>query len=91
MSVIVQSLMVGRPGLDPGTLRAVQSSPLKSLNIHFVWSNDVASVPTFAEVLGSLKDWLGDWLGMDMEASVLAKVELIDSENHAFRIQLDDR
>ena len=78
--------MEGRPGLDPGTLRAVQSGPLKSLNIHIVWSDDLASVPTFAEVLGSLKDWLGDWLGENTKAPGLANVELVTGNDERLRI-----
>jgi hypothetical protein len=81
---------VGRPGLDPGTLRAVQSSPLTSLNIQFVWSDDVVSAPTFAEVFGGLKDWLGDWLCEDMKTSGLANVELITGNDERLRIWLTE-
>jgi hypothetical protein len=65
-------------------LRAVQSSPLKSLNIEFIWSEHVASLPTFEEVLGSLKDWLGD----DVKASGLANVGLATGNDEVLRVWL---
>jgi len=81
---------MGRSVLDPGTLRAVQSSPLTSLNVHFVWSEGMASAPMFSSVLGSLKDWLGNWLGETNNRPGLANIDATNVEGEKFRAGLWD-
>lgn len=46
-------MLVGRPGLDPGTLGSDQARPGASLKIHFTWSDSLAKPPTSAEILSS--------------------------------------
>jgi len=62
MSVIVQSLMVGRPGLDPGTLRVFPERPGTSISVQICWSDEVQCPPTSTEVLSRLTSWLDSWL-----------------------------
>jgi len=62
MSVNVQSLLVGRTGLDPGTLRVFPECPGTSLSVQIWWSEEGGRPPTFAEVLSSLNSWLDSWL-----------------------------
>ena len=57
-----QSLLVGRPGLDPGTLRVVPERPGTSLSIQIRWSNEVECPPTSTDVLSRLNSWLDSWL-----------------------------
>ena len=52
-SVNVQTYIVGRPGLDPGTLGAIKPRAGLSPNVQIRWSNDVGRPRTYSEVLPS--------------------------------------
>jgi hypothetical protein len=54
--------LVGRPGLDPGTLGFEPERTEASVVIRVAWSGDYASPLTSADVLSNLLPWLHDWL-----------------------------
>ena len=61
----VQSLLVGlvgRPGLDPGTLRVFPERPGTSISVQICWPDEVRCPPTSTEVLSRLTSWLDNWL-----------------------------
>jgi hypothetical protein len=60
--VNVQSLLVGRPGLDPGTLRVFPERPGTSISVQIFWPDEVQFPPTSTEVLSRLTSWLDNWL-----------------------------
>ena len=61
-SVIVQVLMVGRSGLDPGTLGVFPECPGTTLSVQICWPDEVECPPTSTEVLSRLNSWLDSWL-----------------------------
>jgi hypothetical protein len=56
------SNVVGRPGLDPGTLGGDQVDTRSSVDVHISWSDGVSRLPMSAEILSNLSLWLHDWL-----------------------------
>jgi hypothetical protein len=60
-SVIVQVLMVGRSGLDPGTFGVFRECPGVSRTVQICWPIEVASPPKSSEVLSHLNSWLDNW------------------------------
>ena len=50
--------MVGRPGLDPGTLRVFPERPLTSISVQICWSDEGQCPPTSTEVHSRLFSWL---------------------------------
>src|ERR1039458_4570583 len=54
--------LVGRPGLDPGTLGVFRECPGTFLRVQICWPDTAACPPTFSEVLSHLNSWLDDWL-----------------------------
>ena len=63
-SVNVQSHMVGRPGLDPGTLRVFPVHPWTSVSVQICWPDETQCPPTSADVLSRLTSWLDNWLDL---------------------------
>ena len=57
--------MVGRPGLDPGTLGVFPDCPGTSINVQMCWPDEVRCPPTSTEVLSRLTSWLDNWLDLD--------------------------
>jgi hypothetical protein len=54
--------LVGRLGLDPGTLRVLPECPATSLSVQIYCSDNVECPPTSTEVFSSLNSWLDSWL-----------------------------
>ena len=54
--------LVGRPGLDPGTLGFQPVSTEASVLIRVAWSENYASAPTSADVLSNVLPRLHEWL-----------------------------
>jgi hypothetical protein len=54
--------LVGRPGLDPGTLRVFPERPGTSIYVQIWWPDEVQCPPTSTEVLSRLSSWLDNWL-----------------------------
>jgi hypothetical protein len=56
--------LVGRPGLDPGTLGVFPGGPYKSITVQICWSDEVDGPSTYVEMLAELNSWLVDWLDL---------------------------
>jgi len=83
-------LLVGRPGLDPGTLGAISDRTGPSLSVQISWSNEVGRSPQFADVSQSLVSWLGVWLDKSSYTGLAnARFETSDGEEIQFRIGVD--
>jgi hypothetical protein len=54
--------MVGRPGLDPGTLRVFPGRPGTSIIVQICWPDEVLFPPSSTEVHSRLTSWLDSWL-----------------------------
>jgi len=50
--------LVGRPGLDPGTLRVFPERPPMSISVQICWTDEVERPPTSTEVHSSVTSWL---------------------------------
>jgi len=61
-SMSVQSLLVGRLGLDPSTLRVFPERPGTSIIVQIYWPDEVQCPPTSTEVHSRLTSWLDSWL-----------------------------
>ena len=53
---------MGRPGLDPGTLRVFPECLGTSLSVQIYWPDEVDCPPTSTDVLSRLNSWLDNWL-----------------------------
>ena|ERR1022692_1656202 len=93
-SVYVQSLLVhllvGRPGLDPGTLRVFPECPGMSISVQICWPDEVQCPPTSTEVLSRLTSWLDNWLDPpSFQGQVTIQVREPDGEG--IELRLGDR
>jgi hypothetical protein len=80
-SVNVQSLLVGRPGLDPGTLRVFPERPRTSISVQICWPHEVQCPPTSTGVLSRLKSWLDNWLDLgSFQGQVTIQYRAVDGE-----------
>ena len=81
MSVNVQNPLVGRPGLDPGTLRVFPERPGTSISVQICWPDEVRCPPTSTEVLSRLTSWLDSWLDPgSFEGQVTIQYRGVDGE-----------
>jgi hypothetical protein len=87
--VNVQSLMVGRPGLDPGTLRVFPERPGTSISVQICWPDEVQCPPTSTDVLSRLNSWLDSWLDQG-SFQVRATIQFRGSDGEVFDLQLGD-
>ena len=89
-SVIVQVLMVGRPGLDPGTLGVFPECPGTTLSVQICWPNEVECPPTSTEVLSRLNSWLDSWLDQgSFQGQVTIQFRGVDGD--LFEMRLGDK
>ena len=56
------SSVVGRPGLDPGTLGVFPEGPGTFLSVQICWPDNVECPPTSTDVHSRLNSWLDSWL-----------------------------
>jgi hypothetical protein len=56
--------LVGRPGLDPGTLRVFPERPQTSISVQICRPDEVQCPPTSTEVDSRLFSWLDNWLDL---------------------------
>ena len=61
----LQSLLVGRPGLDPGALRVASKSPGTSLRVQICWPDEIENPLSSSEIQARLLSWLDSWLDLD--------------------------
>jgi hypothetical protein len=86
-SVNVQSLLVGRPGLDPDTLRVFPERPGTSISVQICWPDEVQCPPTSTDVHSRLNWWLDSWLDPDFfQGEVSIEYRGVDGEG--FRLCL---
>ena len=53
---------MGRPGLDPGTLRVFPERPGTSISVQICWPDEVQCPLISTDVLSRLTSWLDNWL-----------------------------
>ena len=54
--------LVGRPGLDPGTLRVFPECPWMSVGVQICWPDEAQRPPPSTDVPSRLISWLDSWL-----------------------------
>jgi hypothetical protein len=54
--------LVGRPGLDPGTLGVFPDGPCKSVTVQICWLDEADDPSTCSKMLSDLNSWLDNWL-----------------------------
>ena len=87
MSVNVQNPLVGRPGLDPGTLRVFPECPQTSISVQICWSDEVQCPPTSTEVHSHLFSSLDNWLDLDsFQGHVTIQFRRTDGEGFELRL-----
>jgi len=80
---------VGRPGLDPGTLRVFPERPWTSVSVQICWPEEVQCPLTSADVLSRLNSWLDSWLDPgSLQGQVTIQFRGVDGE--VFDLQLGD-
>ena len=78
---------MGRPGLDPGTLRVFPERPLASISVQICWPDEVQCPPTSTEVLSRLTSWLDGWLDRDLfQGQITIQFRETDSEGFELRL-----
>ena len=86
-SVNVQTYIVGRPGLDPGTLGVFPECPGSFLSVQICWPHEVECPPTSTEVLSRLNSWLDSWLDQGSFQGQ-ATVEFRETDGEGFELRL---
>ncbi len=81
--------MVGRPGLDPGTLGPILDRPSASLDVHLSWLEGSASPPSSTDVLSNLGLRLQDWLH-DAGLGVVGVMRFSNSEGEKFDLRIEN-
>jgi hypothetical protein len=88
--VNVQTLMVGRPGLDPGTLRVFPERPGTSISVQICWPDQVQCPPTSIEVHSRLLSWLDNWLDLgSFQGDVTIQFREVVGESFELRLGRD--
>jgi hypothetical protein len=77
------SSVVGRPGLDPGTLGPAQEGPGSSVTIRLRRSEPVSSPLPVAEILSRSVEWLQAWL--HAHPGMIAELVIVDE--HGSRVE----
>jgi hypothetical protein len=81
--------LVGRPGLDPGTLRVFPERPWTSSSVPISWPYEVQCPPTSIEVHSRLTSWLDNWLDPgSFQGQVIIQFRRFDGEE--FNLRLGD-
>jgi hypothetical protein len=91
VSVTVKSskYLVGRPGLDPGTLRVSPERPGTSLSVQICWPDEVENPPTSTDVLSRLNWWLDGWLNQG-SFQVEVTIQFLEVDGEGFELRLGD-
>jgi hypothetical protein len=87
--VNVQSLMVGRPGLDPGTLRVFLERPGTSISVQICLQDEVQCPPTSTDVLSRLNSWLDSWLDQGSFQGQVT-IQFRGSDGEVFELRLGE-
>jgi hypothetical protein len=81
--------LVGRPGLDPGTLRVFPERPGTSINVQICWLDKVECPPRSTDVLSRLTSWLDSWLDLGSFQGQ-ATIQFRGSEGEVFELRLGE-
>ena len=81
-------LLVGRPGLDPGTLGSIKDHPSASVAIQISWSAASANPPTSEEVLSNLGLRLQNWL-QELGSGVVGVMRFENAEGSSFELRIE--
>ena len=81
--------MVGRPGLDPGTLRVFPERPWTSVSVQICWPDDVGCPPTSTDVLSRVTSWLDTWLDQGSFQGEVT-IQFRGSDGEVFDLRLGD-
>jgi hypothetical protein len=79
--------LVGRPGLDPGTLGVFPECPGTFLSVQICWPEGVECSPTSTEVLSRLNSWLDSWLDPDSFQGI-GKIQFRGADGEEFDLRL---
>jgi hypothetical protein len=80
-------LLVGRPGLDPGTLRVFPGHPGTSISVQICWPDEVQCPPKSTEVVTCLNSWLDSWLDQgSFQSQVIIQFRGTDGEGSESRL-----
>ena len=78
---------VGRPGLDPGTLRVFPERPPTSISVQICWPDEVECPLTSTDVLSRLISWLDSWLDLgSFQGRVAIQFRGVDGEVFEWRL-----
>ena len=80
---------MGRPGLDPGTLRVFQECPGTSISVQICWSDEVQCPPTSTDVHSRLKSWLDSWLDQGSFQGHVT-IQYREANGEGFELRLGD-
>ncbi len=80
--------LVGRPGLDPGTLGFEPDSTCASAVVSVSWSDASVNPPTSADVLASLLPWLHDWLH-NLGSGVSSVVQICGADDLKIEVRVE--
>ena len=86
----VQSLLVGRPGLDPGTLRVFPERPGTSISVQICWPDEVQCPPASTEVHARLTSWLDNWLDQGSFQGEVT-IHFREADGEGFELLLEDK
>jgi len=82
-------LLVGRPGLNAGTLGVFPECPGTSVDVQICWPDEVHSPPTSADVLSRLNSWLDTWLDKGSFHGP-ATIQFRGSDGEVFNLRLGE-
>jgi len=85
----VNRTFVGRPGLDPGTLRVFPECPGTSFSVQICWPVGVECPPTSTDVLSRLNSWLDSWLDRGSFQGV-GTIQYRGAEGEVFNLRLGE-
>ena len=81
-------VLVGGPGLDPGTLGFEPERTDASVVVRVTWSEDYVCLPTSADILSNLLPWLHDWLH-SLGSGVSAVVQISGSDGLKLEVRVE--
>jgi hypothetical protein len=81
--------LVGRPGLDPGTLGVLPECPGTSLSVQICWPNKVECPPTSTQVHSRLNSWLDSWLDQGSFHGQVT-IQFLEADGEEFGLRLGD-
>ena len=88
LTSLQNSLLVGRPGLDPGTLGSKTDHPSASVAIQISWSDASTSPPSSEEVLSNLGLRLQKWLH-ELGSGVIGVMRFENADGASFELRVE--